>query len=134
MQAEIPKCSMEALVFLCIEHKKNRKPVKITIEQVFNEVCEIFAQEPKKVKSKNRGAKNILCRSIISYVCCRVTNSTLKEIGEYLGRRDHTTIIHNRNKIANFLSVRDGYFMRDWEIFTSQSKLWNEYLKTTNTV
>ena len=33
------------------------------------------------------------------YLCCEMTSSTQKEIGEALGR-DHATIIHGRNKIA----------------------------------
>ena len=34
------------------------------------------------------------------YLCCSLTNASLSNIGKALGKKDHTTVIHGRDKIA----------------------------------
>ena len=37
------------------------------------------------------------------YLCCEMCDSTQKDVGDALGGRDHSTVIHGRNKIAHDL-------------------------------
>ena len=42
------------------------------------------------------------------YLCQEITGTPLQEIGRLLGGRDHTTIIHGRDKIAADLKTNDS--------------------------
>ena len=37
------------------------------------------------------------------YLCCKLTSLSTTDIGKNLGNRDHTTILHGRNKIEKEL-------------------------------
>ena len=38
---------------------------------------------------------------------CEILNIPLVSIGEALGGRDHTTVIHSREKVSNLVKVND---------------------------
>ena len=38
---------------------------------------------------------------------CEILNIPLTSIGEALGGRDHTTVIHSRDKIASLIKLND---------------------------
>ena len=44
------------------------------------------------------------------YLCCDMVGKdySLQMIAKYLGRNDHTTVIHGRNKIAKELSTDEN--------------------------
>ena len=50
--------------------------------------------------SKNRSNSIARPRQIAMYLCKTMTDSPLEAIGHLLGGRDHSTIIHGANKIA----------------------------------
>ena len=41
------------------------------------------------------------------YLCRKLLDISLPKIGESFGGRDHTTIIHSREKVNNLLKVND---------------------------
>ena len=49
------------------------------------------------------------------YLCCEMTSFTQNEIGEALGSRDHSTVIHGRKKIMSDLKT-DEKLRADIEI------------------
>ena len=38
-------------------------------------------------------------RQIAMYLCKKLTEKSLKYVGNYLGKRDHTTVLHGAKKI-----------------------------------
>ena len=44
----------------------------------------------------------------LDIACQNLTGASLREIGKYLGGRDHTTIIHGRQKIAKDLTKNEN--------------------------
>ena len=40
---------------------------------------------------------------------CEILNIPLVSIGEALGGRDHTTVIHSREKVANLVKINDHF-------------------------
>ena len=38
---------------------------------------------------------------------CEIMNIPLVSIGEAMGGRDHTTVIHSRDKITNLIKIND---------------------------
>ena len=63
-------------------------------------VCEFYQIEPLELLSNRRTGHLIRPRQVAGYLCCELTLRSLPEIGRMF-RRDHTTILHSRQKIAS---------------------------------
>ncbi len=50
-----------------------------------------------RVKKKNKGY--VLPRQVAIYFCRKLTNSSLIEIGEKFGGKDHSTVLHSIKKV-----------------------------------
>ncbi|MCR4789707.1 MAG: hypothetical protein K5839_01355, partial [Treponemataceae bacterium] len=44
-------------------------------------------------------------RQIAFYLCKNLTNSTLKDIGDKIGKRDHSTIKHGVDKLHHYFCL-----------------------------
>ena len=52
--------------------------------------------------------KRAQARQIAMYLCRELTELSLPKIGEFFGKRDHTTVMHACEKISNEM-LKDGY-------------------------
>ena len=50
--------------------------------------------------SKKRNSELVQARQIVMYLCRDLTAESLSGIGKFLGKKDHTTVIHGVNKIS----------------------------------
>ena len=73
-------------------------------ERVVSEVCTYFALKPKELRGRRRPARIVLPRQITMYLLRNLTDMSLTEIGDILGGRDHTTVIHGVEKIKKVAS------------------------------
>ncbi len=73
---------------------------KITSELIIQVVAEHFGITTLDISSQKRNKEVAYPRQIAMYLCQNMTSDSLQVIGRYLGGRDHTTIIHGRDKIA----------------------------------
>ncbi|MBP5453794.1 MAG: chromosomal replication initiator protein DnaA [Lachnospiraceae bacterium] len=76
------------------------KPLKLTPSYITDIVAEHFGVKAESIYSKKRSADIALPRQIAMYLCTEMTDYSLNEIGAFLGNRDHTTVMHGRDKIA----------------------------------
>lgn len=74
---------------------------EITPELIIQVVAEHFNITPEEISSKKRNSEIVFPRQIAMYLCRDMTDIPLQSIGNYLGKKDHTTIIHGAQKIAN---------------------------------
>jgi chromosomal replication initiator protein len=81
---------------------------KITIEMIQKKVCEYFDIKPSDMKAKKRSRGIAYPRQIAMYLASQLTDYSLPEIGEYFGGRDHTTVMHARDKIQADLKAKKG--------------------------
>ncbi len=72
---------------------------QITPELILNIVSEHFNVSTQDILSSKRKADIVLARQIVMYLCREMTEMSLQGIGEYIGNRDHTTVIHGCDKI-----------------------------------
>jgi len=79
----------------------DEKPKQVTSQQIIEEVGNYFSLSPEDFKSKKRTKDLAFARQIAMYLCCELTDLSLPKIGEEFGGRDHTTVIHARDKIAS---------------------------------
>ena len=80
---------------------------KITADLIIQVVADHFGLTPLDIASQKRSKNIAYPRQICMYLCQEITGTPLQEIGRLLGGRDHTTIIHGRDKIAADLKTND---------------------------
>ena len=81
---------------------------KVTPELIIQVVADHFGITPLDISSQKRNKEVVYPRQIVMYLCQSMTGASLQEIGRYLGGRDHTTIIHGREKIAADLKTNEN--------------------------
>ena len=76
---------------------------QITPELILNIVSEHFSLTIQDLKGGKRSSSVTIPRQIAMYLCREMTDTPLKSIGIILGGRDHSTISHGIEKIADDL-------------------------------
>ncbi|MDE6220847.1 MAG: chromosomal replication initiator protein DnaA [Lachnospiraceae bacterium] len=66
---------------------------------IIDVVAEHFNISKEDITSKKRNSEYVIPRQIIMYLCRSMTESTFQMIAAYLGKKDHTTVIHGVEKI-----------------------------------
>ena len=84
--------------------KNNMKPKKnIAIKDVVKIVSEYFKLEEASVYEKTRKKEIVKARQVVMYLLREDFNVSYPLIGQKLGGKDHTTVIHSCLKIKNDL-------------------------------
>ena len=83
------------------------KPREITPQLIIEIVAEHYQLSIDQMTSKTRNNTVSKPRQIAMYLCKQMTDSPLEAIGSLLGGRDHSTIIHGANKIADDIQKDD---------------------------
>lgn len=78
----------------------DEKPRTVTAPIILQEVGNYFSIKPEEFKSKKRTKDLAHARQIAMFLCCELTDLSLPKIGDEFGGRDHTTVIHARDKIT----------------------------------
>jgi chromosomal replication initiator protein len=83
-------------------------PVRIeTIQRV---VAYKYSVDVKDLKGQQRTASVAMPRQLAMYLCCVMTDLSLKEIGRSFGNKDHTTVLHAREKMKKQVES-DPFFL-----------------------
>ncbi len=77
----------------------------ITIENIQKVVADHYNVSVSDLKSKKKDRKFVIPRQISVYICCSLTEYSTTEIGNEFGGRDHTTIMHARDKVESLLKT-----------------------------
>lgn len=105
---------------------KYREPKKLDSDLIIESVCGYFGVTHEVLKKKNRLRERVIARHLICYFLRKYTNTTLFDVGQLIGGRDHTTVIHGVRTVTDFLHIKDGEFLKmvfDIEtIFTNKQK------------
>ena len=75
--------------------------IKATIEQIQRRVAEHFDIRLADMTSKRRPANIAFPRQIAMYLSRELTRSSLSEIGEAFGGRDHGTVLHAHRQVVD---------------------------------
>jgi hypothetical protein len=92
----------------------------VTINAVKKTVAESYGVTAAELESPRRDARIVRYRQIAMYLACALTKASLPQIGRHFGWRDHTTVLHARNKIA---ALRSGNDMIDLELRGLEAKI-----------
>lgn len=83
----------------------SNKPKQITIAEIQRVTGEHFDVKLEDFKAKKRTKAIAFPRQIAMYLARELTDFSLPKIGDEFGGRDHTTVIHAHDKIANELKT-----------------------------
>jgi len=75
-------------------------------DEVIKSICEFYNIKPTQLKGVKRDAKLVRARQVCMYVFKNEGGLTYSEIGNLLGGRDHTTIMHGVGKIENLIESK----------------------------
>ncbi|MDI9354965.1 MAG: chromosomal replication initiator protein DnaA [Cyanobium sp. MAG06] len=84
----------------------------VSINDVVKKVCEYYKIKEEHIYNKTRKKEVIKPRQIIMYLLREHYDVSYPTIGEHLGGRDHTTVIHSYEKIKNDI-LTDDYLNKD---------------------
>ena len=81
----------------------------ITIDHVVNATCEYYSLTKDELVGKKKNKEIVIPRQICIYLICDILGQSvpLVSIGEYFGGRDHTTVMHARDKIGESIKTND---------------------------
>lgn len=81
----------------------------ITIDQIVKSTCDYFKVGKADLVGKKKNKEIVVPRQICIYLICDILGQSvpLVSIGEYFGGRDHTTVMHARDKISEDVKNND---------------------------
>lgn len=74
-------------------------------ETIVEAVADYFGVTLQDLLGSSRKKQVALPRQVAMYLLCAETNLSLEQIGAFMGKRDHTTILHGRDKIRELLET-----------------------------
>ncbi|MBQ8198727.1 MAG: chromosomal replication initiator protein DnaA [Lachnospiraceae bacterium] len=82
-------------------------PKEVTPELIMNVVAEHFGVAASDITSSKRNSEFVLPRQIFMYLCREMIDIPFKSIGNLLGKKDHSTVMHGVDKIKKEIKVND---------------------------
>lgn len=77
----------------------------IGVEDILEAVCKYYSQTKEDITGKKKNKEFVEPRQIAIYLITELTDLPLKSIGNYFSGKDHTTIMHARDKISSSLKT-----------------------------
>lgn len=85
-------------------NKTPKKPLSLTHSQIVSAICGYFNVTNKDLTGPKRQKELVLPRHIAMYILSEELGMTVEKIGQILGGRDHTTVMHGRDKMKKLIS------------------------------
>ncbi len=74
-------------------------------EAILQAVADYFGVDPQDMLGASRKQQIALPRQIAMYLLCAETDLSLAQVGAFMGKRDHTTVLHGRDKIRDLMET-----------------------------
>jgi len=98
--AVTPEVAMAALAELLDTSRRKR----VTSDSILREVAEFYSVDLKALQGRGRSRNIVVPRQVAMYLLREETESSLVDIGQLLGGRDHTTVMYGCEKIGDELT------------------------------
>lgn len=109
-----------------------RPVAKVTMEDILNAVSGYYNLRPEDLTGPRRSQNLAIARQVAMYLARDLTDLSLPQVGQALGGRDHTTVLHGCEKIAalfekddeirrQILEIRNRLYSSDQKASTPQS-------------
>ena len=96
------------------QSKRSVKTDGLTYERLLGFISTFYGVPKENILSKVRKREFVTCRHVFGKIALdNISNSTLKSIGFFLGKRDHSTVLHGNTNVDNFNDT-DKNFNREY--------------------
>lgn len=92
----------EALKDAIVSNKQSLTP-----DSILDAVCKYFNIEKEEILGKKKNKEIVEPRQMAMYLMCDLLDLPLTSIGQIFGGRDHTTVLHAREKITNLIKTNN---------------------------
>ena len=89
-------------------------PKVMSIEFIRDTVCDFFKLSVDAISTKSRKLEVVQARQIDMYLSKNLTKNSLSTIGNYIGQRDHATVLHACKKVMDLMDT-DKHFKKNVE-------------------
>jgi chromosomal replication initiator protein len=96
------------------------KPRTNTVEYIRDVVCDHFSLSVDAISTRSRKREVVQARQIAMYLSKQLTRNSLSSIGDLIGQRDHSTVLHACKIVTDLMEIDKGFRMSVKEI---ESKL-----------
>ena len=100
--------------------KIDNKP--LTVDDILEKVCTHYNVKQQQVVSRSRKRDYVLVRQVSMYLAQKYTKMPAGRIGQLIGNRDHSTVIHSCNTIEQRLKI-DAAFSAELSSIENSFKL-----------
>ena len=85
-----------------------QSPRQPSLQAIASQTARYYALRVTDLKSSSRRCAVVAARDIAMYLARQMTAKSLKQIGDYFGGRDHTTVLHGCRKTEHLLQSDPG--------------------------
>jgi chromosomal replication initiator protein len=78
----------------------------VRLSDIERAVCDVFQLPKESLQSQRRAKQVSMPRMLAMWLARKYTRAGLAEIGEYFGRRSHSTVISAQKRVADWLSTQ----------------------------
>ena len=86
-----------------------QKKQLITIDDIQKKTCDFLRIDKSMMRAKKKTSDAVMARQIAMYLSRSLTDSSLKNIGDAFGGRDHSTVIHACDMISRRMSSDSNF-------------------------
>ena len=94
------KPSLSVVQLIINEIVMQNKPTETVIDRIMQEVSSTFSVSVEDIRSRRKTADLALSRHVCFYLIKEMTSLTMKEIGNYFGGKDPTTVLYGCERIS----------------------------------
>jgi chromosomal replication initiator protein len=99
------KCATIDDVAEIFANEKEERKSDLTAEKIIDVVCDYFNITKEDITGKKKNKEIVEPRMIAIYLISELLSLPLVNIGKIFGGRDHTTIMHSRDKITQDIKI-----------------------------
>jgi chromosomal replication initiator protein len=85
----------------------------VRLGDVQKAVCEVFGLEPAQLRSERKGRALSEPRMLAMWLARKYTRAAWSEIGQYFGRRSHSTVISAHRRVERLISTQAEISLND---------------------
>ena len=109
--AELRRISEERKAIMAAERRALNISFKHSYRDIEIRACRLFKTKPSEIHSDRRNREIVLARQFVMYWAARLTKLSLPQVGRLMGGKDHTTILHGKDKYVE-KRARMGRYLR----------------------
>ena len=97
--------SVVLAAFLVVDFELIRKDIRgpVSVDAIQHAVAEFFSMSVDDLLSAKRTSDLALARQIAMFLCRKLTEVSLQQIGLSFRKKDHTTVLHAHRKISQMV-------------------------------